>query len=129
MHIDPSGPVFAMSPTFGRRMSAARRRLIRIDGGSVRMAGDERGHVESESAARDEARRDTAAGSMHTVLDFNDHDGSRWTVREVEMRLADGTTRGSLIFESAHAVRRVWRYPDDWPSLSARDLEALSWGR
>jgi len=93
------------------------------------MAGDERGRRENDRASSNEGRRDTAEGGARTVLDFRDRDGARWTVREVEMRLADATKRRSLIFESAHAVRRVWRYPDDWPSLSARELEALSWAR
>lgn len=32
-----------------------------------------------------------------------------------------------LVGASESVVRRVWRFPADWPDLSDAELEALSW--
>ena len=53
------------------------------------------------------------------------HMGVPWQVLEIQT--AEGAQ--CLIFESAHAVRRVHRYPPDWQDLSESELELLSWAR
>jgi hypothetical protein len=61
---------------------------------------------------------------------FDDAAGVTWEVVEVpseDVPGAQGDT--SLLFLSDEAVRRVWRYPSDWHSLSAKELESLSWRR
>lgn len=67
--------------------------------------------------------------ASRSAVEYTDVDGVQWTVREI----APATTlahsgQPSLIFESAMAVRRVWRYPSDWRTLSSEHLSALSWG-
>ena len=61
------------------------------------------------------------------VLD--DRDGTRWRVVEVNASHGPGA-RGDtcLCFESPTAIRRVWRYPDNWVALSDSDLLRVSWG-
>jgi len=49
-----------------------------------------------------------------------------WTVREVDARRVPGAPYAScLICETSDIVRRLWRYPKDWRSLSDDDLWAL----
>lgn len=52
------------------------------------------------------------------------YDGNRMKWRVSERPDAHGTT--SLIFDSPMVVRRVRRFPPDWHSLSAEELEAVS---
>lgn len=102
------------------------------------MAGDRRSDGTPRRVARDEARPALPPGApAHAsppvanrgAVSYTDSEGARWSVREVEARRADGTPGHCLIFESSHAIRRVWTYPDDWPALQPSALEALSWGR
>ena len=48
-------------------------------------------------------------------------------MREEDCPAPWGRAERCLIFMSEYLVRRVWMVPDDWRSLSARELEALSW--
>jgi hypothetical protein len=54
-------------------------------------------------------------------------DYSSWTVHEVHDPAAE--RERSLIFVSTAGFRRVRSYPDDWRTLSAPELWALSWAR
>lgn len=59
---------------------------------------------------------------------FRDRAGCFWIVQKVTagaVPWAKGTR--FLLFDSESAVRRVWRYPPHWRSLSEVELEALSW--
>jgi hypothetical protein len=58
---------------------------------------------------------------------FQAPDYSHWTVHEVHDPLTSSAR--SLIFVSTGGFRRVRRYPDDWRSLDADALWALSWER
>lgn len=60
---------------------------------------------------------------------YHDARGCVWYVHEV----APGTVPWAkgprcLLFGSDAAIRRVWRFPSDWDTLSDAELEALSWG-
>lgn len=58
--------------------------------------------------------------------EFIDGQHCHWQVREAP----DGWSGGSrLIFESVTAVRVVRDFPADWWTLSAGELEELSWRR
>jgi hypothetical protein len=56
---------------------------------------------------------------------FNDADGVRWRVREVQC----SDLAPALYFESDAAFRRVTSYPLDWHDLTAPELESLSRSR
>ena len=56
--------------------------------------------------------------------EFQAANGLKWRVRELQT--ADGA---SLLFESDLAARRVRDFPASWITLSAQELEALSWHR
>ena len=67
------------------------------------------------------------ASAMRT---FTDEDGNRWEVVEVDgLRVPASRGRRCLIFRAAHAVRRVWCYPQEWKSFGAEELVRLSWQR
>ena len=55
-------------------------------------------------------------------------DGVLWTVCEVPAP-AEPWARGTafLLFESMHAIRRVWRFPENWRELDPEALEQLSY--
>jgi hypothetical protein len=51
-----------------------------------------------------------------------------WRVFERDARNDPGRrAEHCLIFSCPDAVRRVWKYPEAWRSLSDAELEALSW--
>lgn len=55
-----------------------------------------------------------------------DTQGLEWRVYERPAGSASPTPgRPSLIFDSDGIVRRLWRYPTDWSSLSDRQLLGL----
>jgi len=68
-------------------------------------------------------RRDEKAAAEVGCLGFVDSAGVTWRAYE---RRRPGQ-RPTLVFESAHAVRLVRDYPEDWYTLSRAALEALSW--
>jgi hypothetical protein len=50
----------------------------------------------------------------------------RWTVREVNADSVPGAAAPRcLICESDDVVRRIWRYPENWLSLSDDDLMSI----
>jgi hypothetical protein len=58
--------------------------------------------------------------SHERIVERGDH---RWAVREVSANAVPGATAPRcLICESDDVVRRIWRYPDNWLSLSDEDL-------
>lgn len=63
-------------------------------------------------------------------VEFIDPNQIAWRVTERNTR-GDPGARGvrCLIFACAEVIRRVWEYPDDWRTLSAAELFALSWRR
>ena len=74
-----------------------------------------------------------ALGSAELVLHpesirFVDRHHVGWRVTERDARRDPGS-RGDrcLVFECETAIRRVWVYPPAWRTLSAPELEALSW--
>jgi hypothetical protein len=52
-------------------------------------------------------------------------DGAGVSWRAYERRVPD--QKPALVFESAHAIRIVRDYPDNWHTLPRAALEALSW--
>lgn len=73
---------------------------------------------------------DTAlSGSrLPAPLQFRDSQGRQWTVFERSCKGVPGRRADQcLVFECGEVVRRLWRYPQDWRSLSAVELEKLSW--
>jgi hypothetical protein len=104
-----------------------------IDGVPVRYGGQWRSNRNSwrASLVRPVQRLND---SMKEVLPrhrrFRDRDGAFWSVEEVQTAGTPGA-RGPrcLLFESDHAVRRVWEYPSDWYAMDLRQLEELSWRR
>lgn len=59
---------------------------------------------------------------------FVDSTGRRWEVRELPGKTGALPPRApSLVFETEGVIRRVRRYPQNWPELPATELEALSW--
>lgn len=59
---------------------------------------------------------------------FQDGAGCVWTVHEVATGAALWAKGPRcLLFGSESAIRRVWRYPPDWRTLSVAELETLSW--
>ena len=49
-----------------------------------------------------------------------------WTVREVDApRIPGAPTTSCLICESSDVVRRLWRYPQNWRSLTDDELWRL----
>jgi len=51
------------------------------------------------------------------------HGADRWTIREIGTDTLPGASRPRcLICESDDVVRRIWRYPDNWLSLSDDEL-------
>jgi hypothetical protein len=72
---------------------------------------------------------DRVAGSVPR-REFRDRNGVLWSVREViDLHEPWALGEGCLVFESAGAIRRVWRYPRNWRELGDPELGALSWGR
>ena len=59
---------------------------------------------------------------------FTTADGTEWTVHEVTDAARPWAGK-SLIFVSTDGFRRVYEYPDDWRTLDAEGLHALSWKR
>lgn len=55
-------------------------------------------------------------------------DGTHWTVYEIANTHVASASR-SLIFVSERGFRRVYNYPTHWRSLSAEELDALSWAK
>ena len=55
-------------------------------------------------------------------------DGTHWTVYEIANTHVPWASR-SLIFVSERGFRRVYNYPAHWRSLSAEELDTLSWAR
>ena len=78
----------------------------------------------TDGAARSRSGPHPRAGSV----DFVDDRNVLWRVTERDARYDPGS-RGDwcLIFASENAIRRVWNYPPSWRSLSAVELEMLSW--
>ena len=74
------------------------------------------------NAPGDKRRADDAPAYVGSV-GFADRAGVIWRAYE---RRRPGQ-RPALVFESAHAVRLVREYPDNWYTLSRAALEALSW--
>jgi hypothetical protein len=54
-----------------------------------------------------------------------DAQGNEWVIHEVSTPQAWAHGARCLIFSSPAIVRRVWRYPEGWVRLSARDLLEL----
>ena len=70
---------------------------------------------------------DMHGGSTTTSpIEFVDSGNVFWHVTERDAR-SDPGARGArcLIFSSNHAVRRVWKYPRDWRTLSHASLDEL----
>jgi hypothetical protein len=62
--------------------------------------------------------------------EFIDEHGIEWEVSEVDASKVPGARgRRCLIFESVHAIRRVWDYPPDWYRHTAAELSEISWHR
>lgn len=55
-------------------------------------------------------------------------DGTHWTVYEIANMHATWASH-SLIFVSDRGFRRVYNYPPHWRSLSAEELDTLSWSK
>jgi hypothetical protein len=54
------------------------------------------------------------------------HGNQQWTVRESDARAVPGARHTScLICESSDVVRRLWKFPTDWRSLSDDELWKL----
>jgi len=60
---------------------------------------------------------------------FTDEEGVYWDVREVKNTDYDRRGGKSLVFESAHAFRRVRNSPAEWFDFSDAELSALSHGK
>ena len=76
----------------------------------------------------DQVNLHTGAEAREDARLFYDHRGRLWSVRERSCH-AEPEARADrcLVFDSAIASRRVWRYPHDWRTLSDAELEELSW--
>lgn len=96
----------------------------------------------SRAAAREAATApdDSAARPLQTDAEqglalvdeqrcfFRDGAGCVWNVYEVAAGAVPWAKgRRCLLFDSESAIRRVWRYPPDWRTLSEAELETLSW--
>ncbi|MDF1501564.1 hypothetical protein [Roseisolibacter sp. H3M3-2] len=57
---------------------------------------------------------------------FDERTGEEWRVSERDARHIPGA-RGTrcLVFDGEGIVRRVWRFPADWPTLPAATLLGL----
>lgn len=86
-------------------------------GDLVSWSVDGEGHVFPAGAEA----ADTAAS--HSVFDRN---GTEWLVQELETPQAWARGVRCLILNSRECVRRVWHYPDNWRTLDAEALFALS---
>lgn len=66
--------------------------------------------------------------SVRATAEFMDGTGIIWKVLEVDGASVPAS-RGDacLLFVAPHAVRRVWRFPQDWQLLPPASLEELSW--
>jgi len=54
------------------------------------------------------------------------HGNDQWTVREVDAHQTPGApSQSCLICESSDVIRRLWRYPQNWRSLSDDELWRL----
>jgi hypothetical protein len=54
------------------------------------------------------------------------HGNDEWTVREVDAHRIPGALMPScLICETSDVVRRLWRYPKNWRSLTDDELWRL----
>jgi hypothetical protein len=71
--------------------------------------------------------RTEVRSSEARLRSFTDDLGQTWLVSERPYSEYDRRSGFSLIFSSELAVRRVRDYPDDWFTLSDRELAALSW--
>jgi hypothetical protein len=65
------------------------------------------------------------AGHVRVVV----RGANRWSIREVDTNTLPGASGPRcLICESDDVVRRVWRYPENWPSLTDDELLDLCGG-
>jgi hypothetical protein len=56
---------------------------------------------------------------------FRDANGVTWWVHEVNGEYLGTVGATCLLVVSAHELRRVWKFPADWRSLSAEELLRL----
>ena len=54
-----------------------------------------------------------------------DRDGVEWTVREVATPQSWARASRCLVLSSRECVRRIWKYPSEWRSMSADALLRL----
>jgi hypothetical protein len=83
------------------------------------------GRQRPSGASRAPSPNESAPPASRDAKIFRDDGGVTWWVHEVngEYLGAVGTT--CLLVVSANELRRVWKYPADWRSLSAEELLRL----
>jgi hypothetical protein len=72
------------------------------------------------------APSDTGPPSSREARIFRDASGVTWWVHEVAGEHLGTAGAQCLLIVSANELRRVWKYPTDWRSLTAEALLALS---
>lgn len=69
---------------------------------------------------------DSGAPSSREARIFRDASGVTWWVHEVAGEHLGTAGAQCLLVVSVNELRRVWKYPSDWRSLSPEELLALT---
>lgn len=90
---------------------------------------DEHDNTEGASrpsgASRAPVPNESAPPSSRDAKIFRDQAGVTWWAHEVNGEYLGTVGANCLLVVSANELRRVWKYPPDWRSLSADDLLRL----
>lgn len=83
------------------------------------------GHARPSGATRAPQPNESAPPTSRDARIFRDDHGVTWWVHEVNGEHLGTVGTTCLLVVSANELRRVWKYPIDWRSLSAEELLRL----
>lgn len=83
------------------------------------------GHVRPSGATRAPQPNESAPPASRDAKIFRDDRGVTWWVHEVNGEYLGTVGATCLLVVSAKELRRVWKFPGDWRSLSAEELLRL----
>jgi len=83
------------------------------------------GHARPSGATRAPEPNESAPPASRDAKIFRDEKGVTWWVHEVNGEYLGTVGATCLLVVSANELRRVWKYPLDWRSLSPEELLQL----
>ena len=86
---------------------------------------DSEGATRPSGASRAPSPNDSAPPSSRDAKIFRDESGVTWWVHEVNGEYLGMVGATCLLIVSASELRRVWKYPSDWRTLTVEELLCL----